>query len=386
MEAKALKRLIIKSLKQQGFKIEGDRVSAPIDLNKEYIRHLHAESVRHLIENSRAKLVPKEGKLLGYLANGCEVIPELISPRLVEAKSDTFEGLLFRYAALHWSIPISTGYGRRLRFLVIDEHNGKLIGLIGLADPVFNLGVRDKWVGWDKKAQQANLSHVMDAFVLGAVPPYSQLLCGKLVAMLVASKEVRNAFKRKYTGQQTLISQKELDARLALITTTSALGRSSIYNRLKYQGNLLYQSVGFTQGYGEFHFTNGIYSAMSEYASANASPTARHASWGNGFRNRREVVRKCLSSLGIKSDWTFHGIQREVFVVPLAHNTQAFLRGEHTRLRGTDYSVSDLAAFFKERWLLPRSQRDQSYLNWEREEWRLWPRYEAQMALRYDNE
>lgn len=374
MNAEALKKLIIRSLRKQGFQVNSNgRVTTLAGSNKEHIRGLHAEAVLHQIDKGRGKLAPKEAKLIEYVANGSEIVPELVSPRLVEAKSDTFEGALFRYAALHWSIPISTGYGRRLRFLVMDEQNDKLIGLIGLADPVFNLGVRDKWIGWDKQAQQSNLSHVMDAFVLGAVPPYSQLLCGKLVAMLVASKEVREAFKRKYCGQQSLISQRELDARLALITTTSALGRSSIYNRLKYCDNLLYQPIGFTQGYGEFHFTNGVYWAISEYASAHALPTARHASWGNGFRNRREVVRKCLSSLGIKSDWTYHGIQREVFVVPLAHNTQAFLRGEHTRLRGTDYSVSDLAAFFKERWLLPRSQRDQSYEAWNRNQWRLWP-------------
>ena len=39
------------------------------------------------------------------------------------------------------------------------------------------------------------LRNVMDAFVLGAVPPYRELLCGKLVAMLAASDEVRDAFR-----------------------------------------------------------------------------------------------------------------------------------------------------------------------------------------------
>lgn len=372
MERENLRKKIVSSLKRQGFKVQNDQLIGPKELNKDAIRKLHEQSVRHQIATGKSALSGKESELLCRLASGREIIPERISPKLVEVHSNTKNGLLFRYATLHWSIPISTGYGRRLRFLVIDEQNDKLIGIIGLGDPVFNLGVRDKWIGWEKQAHQERLSHIMDAFVLGAVPPYSQLLCGKLVAMLAASNEVRDTFRKKYSGQESLISQKETDARLALITTASALGKSSLYNRLKYKDRLLFHSVGFTQGYGEFHFSNGIYQAMAEYAAANAEPTAKKESWGKGFRNRREVVRKCLASLEIKSDWTFHGIQREVFAVPLAHNTQAFLRGENSKLRWFDQSVANLSDFFKERWLLPRSLRNQSYCDWEPEIWRLW--------------
>lgn len=373
MKEHALKTLIIESLTKQGFQVKEDRIFSPSNLDKEAIRKLHAQAVIHQIESAEPALAKYESKLLSRVAHGVEIIPDRISPRLIEVKSDTEDALLFRYAALHWSIPISTGYGRRLRFLVIDDQNDKLMGVIGLGDPVFNLGARDRWIGWSKQAQRENLNHVMDAFVLGAVPPYSQFLCGKLVAMLATSNEVRLAFKRKYGGQQSLISQKKLDARLALITTASALGRSSIYNRLKYRDRLLYHSVGFTQGFGEFHFSNGVYQAIAEHAAAHAEPTAKNELWGKGFRNRREVVRKSLISLGIKGDWTYHGVQREVFVVPLAKNTKEFLRGEHSRLFWLDQPVEDLADFFKERWLFPRTQNDQGYKSWNREMWRLWP-------------
>ena len=98
----------------------------------------------------------------------------------------------------------------------------------------------------------------MDLFVLGAVPPYSHLLCGKLVALLAASREVQQAFQRKYDGKRSYISGRRLDDRLALLTTASALGRSSLYNRLDYRGQPVFQSVGFTRGSGEFHFSNGF--------------------------------------------------------------------------------------------------------------------------------
>ena len=87
--------------------------------------------------------------------------------------SDTWEGDLFRLASLTWSVPVSNGFGRRLRFLVWDNHNGKLIGIIAIGDPVFNLSVRDNLIEWDVKARGERLVNIMDAYVLGALPPYS---------------------------------------------------------------------------------------------------------------------------------------------------------------------------------------------------------------------
>jgi len=55
----------------------------------------------------------------------------------------------------------------------------------------------------------------------------------KRVAMLCASDEVRGAFQQKYGEGESLITGAAADGRLALIATTSALGRSSIYNRLR---------------------------------------------------------------------------------------------------------------------------------------------------------
>jgi len=313
-----------------------------------------------------------ERDLLGHIASGHEVVPSRISPRLVEVLPNSEEELLFRYASLHWSVPVSSGYGRRLRFLVVDEYNGKLIGLIGLGDPVFSLGPRDEWVGWTPSDRKKRLGNVMDAFVLGAVPPYSFLLCGKLVAMLAASDKVRQAFNRKYGRTRSVIRRKVHDGRLALITTTSALGRSSVYNRLRLGDRLLYQSVGFTKGSGEFHFSNGLYEAITEFAEKNCEPTAKQERWGTGFRNRREVVRKCLSALGLSSDWIYHGIKREVFVVPLARNTREFLRGEHTRLLWYQQSEAKMFEYFRDRWMLPRAAWDDRYRMFNRDNFRLW--------------
>ena len=172
------------------------------------------------------------------------------------------------------------------------------MGLLGLGDPVYAIKARDDWIGWDTETKAKRLYHVMDAYVLGAVPPYSQLLGGKLVALTTACNEVRRAFKRRYAGHASLISRKKREPHLALVTTVSALGRSSLYNRVKYRDRLVFEGIGFTGGWGDFHFSDGVYESLAEFAANHCTPTAKQVRWGTGFRNKRELVRKrCLSSV-----------------------------------------------------------------------------------------
>lgn len=371
-ELLALRERVLQSLRKQGFQIRAGRLVPPDTSDKEKLRALHTEAVKHQIERSRESLARHESRLLTYIASGREVDPEKIRPRLVVVRPGSEDELLFRYVRLHWSIPVSAGYGRRLRFCVYDESNGKLMGVFGLGDPVFSLGPRDRWIGWDLAQRKARLQCVMDLFVLGAVPPYSQLLCGKLMALLATSAEVQNAFRDKYSGGRAYISRKPRDGRLAMLTTTSALGRSSLYNRLSFHGKPVFLSLGYTQGSGEFHFSNGVYSDLRALATAHCEASAKHSRWGSGFRNRRELVRKALPLLDLPSEFVYHGVQREIFVAPLARNTEAFLRGEQQRLQPIKRTAEELFAWFRERWLLPRAARDSRYRDFEAESYRLW--------------
>ena len=60
------------------------------------------------------------------------------------------------------------------------------------------------------------------------------------------SDEVRKAFRRKYEGRSSLIQKRKLSGQIALVTTISALGRSSLYNRLKFEDRLAFECVGHT--------------------------------------------------------------------------------------------------------------------------------------------
>lgn len=365
-----LKKRLLAQLNEQGFTLDGERLGLHED-HKEALRTAHGKACAHLIETSRKGLERFERDLLSSIANGAEIDPSAISPRLIEVESKSRNELLFRYARLHWSIPVSAGYGRRLRFLIWDDAHDKLMGILGLSDPVFALGARDEWVGWNKQERRARLANAMDAFVLGAVPPYTHLLGGKLVALASASDEVRAAFRLRYAEKKTLISGRRVGP-LALITTTSALGRSSIYNRVRFEGASIFQSVGFTSGSGDFPYINGVYRDLRELVTQASCPTAKNTRWGTGFRNRREVVLKALGLLGLPQNMIYHGVAREVFVVPLASNTREFLRGDTDALEEISRPFSDLAVWWKTRWALPRAARDESFRHFERNSWRLW--------------
>jgi hypothetical protein len=365
-----LRQILVNGLSQQGFAISGNQLVPPDTSSKDNIRLVYIHLRNEKLREASSWLFSVEDKVLSYFANGTDVTVERIRPR-IEVVDTQWKINLFRYASLLWSVPVSAGYGRRLRFLVFDESNGKLMGLFALGDPVYNRRLRDEWVGWGVKQKNERLYHVMDAYVLGSVPPYCYLLGGKLVAMLTTSDEVRKAFKDKYAGRTSVIRKVKRKPYLALITTTSALGRSSIYNRLSMDGRRLFLSLGFTQGWGHFHFSDGTFEQIKSHLQKAGDPVLQKYKYGGGPNWRFRVVKKALIQLGLPTTLLHHGIKREVFVAPLAKNTKEFLRGEKARPSYYSISQDTLSEYFKERWMLPRAERDQRYRDFNKESIRL---------------
>jgi len=180
-----LKRKVRRHLLSLGFqKSEKDGHLVVSGTGKDVIRALHLAQRNARLRDNRDFIDKHLPLLQQHFASGSDVDPARISPSLERISSDTWQSNLFRLASLTWAVPVSNGFGRRLRYLVWDKHNKKLIGLIAIGDPVFNLAVRDKHVGWDLDARTERLVDILDAYVLGAVPPYNMLLGGKLVASL----------------------------------------------------------------------------------------------------------------------------------------------------------------------------------------------------------
>jgi hypothetical protein len=287
------------------------------------------------------------------LADGVDVWKSRIDP-VVEICESPKQLDLFRILRFYWSSPYSEYVGRRIKLLVRDNAlpQKPVIGIAALGSSIVHIPARDKWIGWDTKTRTKNLVYIMDAYVLGALPPYNYLLGGKLISYIIASNEVRRIFERKYRGVVTNISERTAN-RLACIFTTSLYGKSSQYNRVKYKDQLLYVPIGQTKGYGTLHLTDETFNAMRELLKARSILVTNR--FGDGPIWRMRVMRTAADILGFDADFLLrHSFKREIYVVPLACNFKEFLRGEHCRLRYCDYSLSDLVGYWKERWLSNR--------------------------------
>lgn len=373
-----LRAAVLRHLREQGFVLTDKGLMMHVPRDKDAVRRLHDHAVEERREAARPALARHEDRLVRRLLDSRDLDVSRIRPslRLIDTYKHQ-DAALWRWMSLHWSVPVSAGYGRRLRFLVVDEgHGDAVMGLIGLGDPVFAMSSRDKWIGWDHYRRRTALSGVMDAFVLGAVPPYRDVLAGKLVALLAVSTEVRDAFRDKFRDRTSLISGRTPEARLALVTTTSALGRSSVYNRLRRpDGALAFEPIGVTAGSGDFHLSGALYQRLARFVAASDPDggTHRHERWpGTAYRNRREVVIRALGELGLPDkELRTHGIQRQVFAAPTASDSREYLRGDATALKYDTLAAEQTSAYWLARWALPRAER-RPVPDFAPEQWRLW--------------
>lgn len=361
-----LKRKLRAHLKELGFKKSDNGFLQVSGAGKEIVRAVHRTQREERLKASREFMTANVENLLGYFASGDEVDPAKISPILERVSAGTIQGDLFRLASLTWSVPVSNGFGRRLRYLVWDENNGKLMGLIAIGDPVFNLAARDKIIGWNTNDRSARLVNLMDAYVLGALPPYNALLGGKLVACLLRSRDLYNDFASTYGGATGIISKERKKARLLAVTTSSSMGRSSVYNRLKLDGVRYMESIGYTGGWGHFHIPDRLFSELRDYLRDTDHTYADQYRFGQGPNWRLRVIRAALSTLGFKEDMLRHGIQREVFICKLASNAAKILhtgKGQpHVNALLSAKEISELAL---ERWMAPRAKRRPEYREWD---------------------
>jgi hypothetical protein len=366
--ASQIKRKLREHLKELGFVRGSDGELVLPDDSKEHYRALHIQHWTQRLDSSVSLVNRCWPRFIRYFASGRDVRPERIKPHLEVVHKKTWQSDLFRLASLTWSIPVSNGYGRRIRFLVWDESNEKLLGLIALTDPVFNLSARDSEIGWNADDRRRRLIHMMDAHVLGALPPYNQLLCGKLLACLVRSVEVRDLFRAKYGASEGIISCEKKNAQLLAITTSSSLGRSSVYNRLKLNGDSYFRSIGFTSGYGHFHIPQSLFEEMRRYLSETNHPYSDGHRFGMGPNWRLRTIRACLDSLGLSEEILCHNLKREVFLSTLARNAKEIFCGRQIRPNWHSLlNIDAITGLAIERWILPRSLRRPEYCHWSPE-------------------
>ena len=359
-----LRRKIRDHLRELGFTKGPDGILVPPSLDKASYRSLHLSQREERLDKEAEFLADRQDELIKHFAVGSEIDLKRFKVRLELVRSETWQADLFRFATLLWSIPVSQGFGRRLRYLVWDDSVNRLVGLFALTDPVFNLRARDGQIGWSSDDRRERLIYLMDGYVVGAVPPYNRILGGKLIACLLRSKEVVRDFRDKYGQTNGVISGKAKNAHLVAVTTTSALGRSSVYNRLRLGRREYLSPIGYTSGYGHFHFPDALFAEMRAYLKAKNNAYENNHRFGDGPNWKMRAIRRTLEMLDMNPGLIKHGLARQVFLGPVADNAVAVLQGKKVRPSYNSLlSAADIGEAAAERWIRPRAGRDSSYLS-----------------------
>lgn len=323
--------------------------------DKAVIRQLHVQAKQFDREVSYSDLRQIYLQQRSYFPQPARIDPCKIKPVLVHVGGHrSLEAKLFRVARGYWSMPHSKGYGRRLRFLVMDEHHEALIGILGLQSPSADLACRDRYLGVNKESKLQVVNNTLDAYTVGATPAYAPLLAGKLVAGFLCSPKIRQAYWRAYGAKLTTQLQMHIPQPLLAITTASAFGKSSIYNRLRFKDSLLAKPLGYTKGFGTVHLEH-LYPTMAQWLRA----AGKHvpAGFGHGPKVRWQNIMHTLGGLGISRSYLEHGIRREVFIFELVDNLIDVCQRNETP-SPIAFDDDAWASYWMDRWCLPRASRD----------------------------
>lgn len=218
-------------------------------------------------------------------------------------------------------------------------------------------------------------SNMMEIIVCGSIPPYNELLGGKLVSILACCPQVIRDYNERYKKQISEIASRMKgekvirDSRLAFLGTTSLYSvGSSQYNRITVpvadNYTLEYKKVGITEGYGTVYFSKATTASMMRVSELIDGGRRINNIFGEGTSPRFRLISKGLAAIGIKSEaFLQHYSPRIVYSIDLATNTKEFLRGETKELlypfdinNGDDIKLvtQQLIDFWYERWLEKR--------------------------------
>jgi hypothetical protein len=224
---------------------------------------------------------------------------------------------------------------------------------------------------------------VADLSICGGIPPYNEILAGKLVAMLVASPEVVNEYKRRYGKQPSIIASSMAGrsvvrpADLAFVSTTSLFGqRPNQYDRVsipckqvggKSNGVIRYEFLGRTEGVGTFHFSEWTVEELGLLLAGEKDGQKVHNIFGEGANPLMRKIREGLEVLGLRADeFLMHGAARAVYGLRLISNLREYLLGMVKRAdyylgRGNGKGTSgEIGRWWLERWVEKRIFREEA--------------------------
>lgn len=220
-------------------------------------------------------------------------------------------------------------------------------------------------------------SSLMELNVCGAIPPYNEILGGKLVALLATSPQVIHDYKERYSNRASMIASrlKGQDvfrpADLVYVGTTSLyyVG-SSQYNRLRIPGSVfgtdfdvVWKKLGMTIGFGTMHISKATTLSLTE-ATSDGFNRINHV-FGEGASPKMRLltmsIRELLESTNEDSkDFSKHAMSRIVYGACLASNTLDYLMGKdaapkyYTDIDHYQEGTAKVINYWTTRWLSSR--------------------------------
>jgi len=190
--------------------------------------------------------------------------------------------------------------GRNMKFLVEDKTTGKYLGALTVTSDFGDLGARDKYIGWsrDDRYKNKKLNNVACGQAIIPIQPFGyNFLGGKLMALMITSDTIRNAWEEKYGDV------------LVGMTTTSLYGTFSQYNGLS-----TFKKRGKTTGQMPIKLPRPVVKRWEEY-------------YGEKSKDKLGGFAKIYRECGMKPKDYQHGIQRGIYFCPFYENTNEFLCG-----------------------------------------------------------
>lgn len=218
-------------------------------------------------------------------------------------------------------------------------------------------------------------SNMMDIIVCGAIPPYNELLGGKLTSIVACSPQVIRDYTKRYSKQISEIASRMKgkkvirDSQLVYLGTTSlySIG-SSQYNRIKVPMSsglcLKYREMGITEGFGTVFFSKETTESFSNILTTIDGGKRINHVFGEGTSPRFRMISRGLGAIGIQAtSFLKHYSPRIVYSMDLAKNTKEYLMGYDKKVEyGFDLNdeaevmqlTQEMIDFWKHRWLEKR--------------------------------
>lgn len=215
-------------------------------------------------------------------------------------------------------------------------------------------------------------SSIMDITTCGAIPPYNEVLGGKLVSLLMTSPQVINDYFNKYSEAVSEIASRKKGekvikpAKLALLATTSLYYTgSSQYNRIKYstsKGTINYKYVGKTRGFGSVHLSSKTYKTLQMLLKSHSELKPASSTFSAGVNYKMRSISSGLGHLGLRK-LQQHENPRLVYLVPLLKNWQEYLTGTAKEpdyiydMTKIEEETQNIVSYWYERWYIGRVKK-----------------------------